>query len=192
MTGRQPSLVDERLAKALSHPLRAQILTILNERVASPNAISEQLGQRLPNVSYHVRALLDLECIELVSTAQRRGAIEHYYRAVKRPFFTDADWAQLPASARQTVADRTLQLIWHDVSAAISGGTLEARTDRHLTIRALALDEQGWRELSRALQQLLETTEQIETQARGRLALEEEGSVAARLVLMSFEASDES
>jgi DNA-binding transcriptional ArsR family regulator len=184
--------VDERLAKALSHPLRAQILTILNERVASPNAISEQLGQRLPNVSYHVRALLDLECIELVSTAQRRGAIEHYYRAVKRPFFTDADWAQLPASARQTVADRTLQLIWHDVSAAISGGTLEARTDRHLTIRALALDEQGWRELSRALQQLLETTEQIETQARGRLALEEEGSVAARLVLMSFEASDES
>src|SRR5919107_5509795 len=91
-------LVDPRIAKALSHPMRARILAILNERTASPNEISEMLDERLPNVSYHVRALLDLECIELVDTAQRRGAIEHYYRAVKRPFFSDADWPQLPAS----------------------------------------------------------------------------------------------
>src|SRR5215204_7633621 len=104
-------LVDPRIAKALSHPMRARILVILNERVASPNAIAEMIEERLPNVSYHVRALLDLGCIELVDTAQRRGAIEHYYRAIVRPFFSDADWAQLPASARQVVADRTLQQI---------------------------------------------------------------------------------
>ena len=53
-------LVDPRLAKALSHPMRTRILAILNERVASPNEISEMIDERLPNVSYHVRALLDL------------------------------------------------------------------------------------------------------------------------------------
>ena len=89
-------LVDPRLAKALSHPMRARILAILNERVASPNEIAEMIDERLPNVSYHVRALLELGCIELVSTAQRRGAIEHYYRAVVRPFFSDRDWKRLP------------------------------------------------------------------------------------------------
>src|SRR5919109_1646451 len=103
-------LVDPRIAKALSHPMRAQILVILNERVASPNEIAEMLDERLPNVSYHVRALAELECIELVRTAQRRGAIEHYYRAVRRPFFSDSDWKRLPRSGRQAIADVGLQL----------------------------------------------------------------------------------
>ena len=52
-------LVDPRIAKALSHPMRARILMILDERVASPNEIAETIDERLPNVSYHVRALLD-------------------------------------------------------------------------------------------------------------------------------------
>src|SRR3954451_8545985 len=112
-------LVDPRIAKALSHPMRAWILGILDERVASPNEIAEMIDERLPNVSYHVRALLELECIELVSTAQRRGAIEHYYRAVKRPFFSDRDWKKLPKSARQSISDKALQGIWADVSDAV-------------------------------------------------------------------------
>src|ERR671912_2794946 len=111
-------LVDPRLAKALSHPMRTRILAILNERVASPNEISEMIDERLPNVSYHVRALLDLDCIELVDTAQRRGAIEHYYRAVVRPFFSDRDWKRLPRSARQAISDTALEIVWEDVSDA--------------------------------------------------------------------------
>src|ERR671910_2585782 len=93
-------LVDPRIAKALSHPMRARILRILDEQVASPNEIAQMIDERLPNVSYHVRALHDLGCIELVRTAQRRGAIEHYYRAITRPFFSDRDWARLPQSGR--------------------------------------------------------------------------------------------
>ena len=105
MAKQTAGLVDPRLAKALSHPMRTRILAILNERVASPNEIAEMIDERLPNVSYHVRALLELGCIELVSTAQRRGAIEHYYRALTRPFFSDRDWKRLPRSGRQAVSD---------------------------------------------------------------------------------------
>src|SRR5918999_5879495 len=123
-------LVDPRIAKALSHPMRARILMILNERVASPNEIADEIGERLPNVSYHVRALLDLECIELVDTAQRRGAIEHYYRAVVRPFFSDRDWKRLPRSGRQAISDAALRIIWEDVAAAIEAGTFESRAGR--------------------------------------------------------------
>src|SRR5919107_6371239 len=147
MARRTLDLVDPRLAKALSHPMRARILTILNERVASPNEISEMIDERLPNVSYHVRALLDLGCIELVSTAQRRGAIEHYYRAVVRPFFSDRDWKKLPRSGRQAISDVGLQMIWEDVSDAITQGTFETRSDRHLSRSPLQLDETGWKEL---------------------------------------------
>ncbi len=180
-------LVDPRLAKALSHPMRTRILAILNERVASPNEISEMIDERLPNVSYHVRALLELGCVELVSTAQRRGAIEHYYRAVVRPFFTDRDWKKLPQSGRQAVSDVALQMIWEDVSSAIRGGTFEARADRHLSRSVLELDEEGWKELSELLGSTLEETEKIERRSAERLKANEGNPVPVRVVLMHFE-----
>jgi DNA-binding transcriptional ArsR family regulator len=188
MTRQTLDLVDPRLAKALSHPMRARILTILNERVASPNEISELIEERLPNVSYHVRALLDLGCIELVSTAQRRGAIEHYYRAVVRPFFTDRDWKKLPRSGRQAISDVGLQMIWEDVSDAITEGTFETRSDRHLSRSALELDETGWRELSELLAGVLEEAERIESRSAERLREgPEQEVVPTRMVIMHFE-----
>ena len=78
--------LDERLAKALSHPLRQRILQRLNEGgIRSPNELSRELGDPLGNVSYHVRILRELDCVELVRTEQRRGALEHYYRATAQP-----------------------------------------------------------------------------------------------------------
>jgi DNA-binding transcriptional ArsR family regulator len=189
---RHTTLVDHRLAKALSHPLRARIFAILNERIASPNEITDMLEERLPNVSYHVRALVDLECIELVRTAQRRGAIEHYYRAVRRPFFSDRDWKRLPRAGRQAIADVGLQLIWEDVSAAIEADTFEARPDRHLSRSPLVVDEQGWGELRDALKGLLEESERIAKRSGERLAKADGEGIPTRLVLMHFQAPSES
>jgi DNA-binding transcriptional ArsR family regulator len=188
VAGSQASVVDERLAKALSHPMRARILAILNQRVASPNEIAEMIDERLPNVSYHVRALLELGCIELVSTAQRRGAIEHYYRAVKRPFFSDRDWKRLPKSARQTVSDRTLQVIWADVSDAIRAGTFDSRPERHLSHEAVTLDDQGWAQLNKALGRLVDEAKKIGAASSKRQAQSEGKLSSGRLVLMAFEA----
>jgi DNA-binding transcriptional ArsR family regulator len=188
VTTRHAGLVDPRLAKALAHPLRARILVVLNEQVASPNEIAGMLDERLPNVSYHVRALVDLECIELVRTAQRRGATEHYYRALRRPFFSDRDWKRLPRSARQALADVGLQLIWDDVSQAIEAGTLDARPDMHMSRSSLVLDEQGWGELRDALAGLLEETDRIGRRSEARLAKSGEGGIPTKLVLMHFQA----
>src|SRR5215212_8131241 len=90
--------VDQKLVKALAHPLRVEILAILNERMASPNELSKELDEGLSQVSYHVKVLKDFECIELVKTEPRRGAVEHYYRATARSFLTDRDWRALPDS----------------------------------------------------------------------------------------------
>jgi DNA-binding transcriptional ArsR family regulator len=181
------NLVDPRLAKAFSHPMRTRILAILNERVASPNEISEMIDERLPNVSYHVRALLDLGCIELVSTAQRRGAIEHYYRAIVRPFFTDRDWKKLPQSGRQAVSDVALQMIWADVSDAIERGTFEARPNRHLSRSAVEVDETGWKELHDLLVRTLQETDKIQARSADRMKKSGDDPVPARVVIMHFE-----
>ena len=119
------------MAKALAHPLRARILTRLNERVASPNELSRELGEPLGNVSYHVKALLELRCVELVDTAQRRGAIEHYYRAITRARLDHSAFKKLPASVRGEISGATVEEAINDVSKAFKAGTFDARTDRH-------------------------------------------------------------
>ena len=190
MAKQAAGLVDPRLAKALSHPMRARILTILNERVASPNEIAEMIDERLPNVSYHVRALLELGCIELVSTAQRRGAIEHYYRALTRPFFSDRDWKRLPRSGRQAISDVGLQMIWEDASTAMKEGTFDSRTDRHLSRTPLVLDDQGWSELNTLLRKVHSQAESIGAKSAKRVEASDEDGIPTRLVMMHFEASD--
>jgi predicted transcriptional regulator len=64
---------DRQLVKALAHPVRAEALTILNTRVASPNEIAKELDLPVGNVSYHVNELEKFGCVELVKTEQRRS-----------------------------------------------------------------------------------------------------------------------
>jgi len=86
---------QEALAKALSHPLRAEALTILVQRTASPKEIADELDETLPNVSYHVRALEDLGLIELVEEEAIRGSVAHFYRAVDQDSASPA-WKWTP------------------------------------------------------------------------------------------------
>jgi DNA-binding transcriptional ArsR family regulator len=75
---------DPRLEKALAHPLRVRILADLERRTSSPRELSDELGEPLGNVSYHVRQLAGLGLVKLVKTTPRRGAVEHHYRASTR------------------------------------------------------------------------------------------------------------
>ena len=179
-------LIDPRLAKALAHPLRVRLLAALNEGVASPNQLSEQVEEPLQNVSYHVRVLLSLGCIELVRTAQRRGAIEHFYRAVTRPFFSDADWEQLPTSARHSISDVVLKLVWDDAARALRTGTFDEREDRHLTRTPLKLDETGWEELHGLLADLQQRAIDIQAESAERIRANGDEGFWTRLIIMHF------
>ena len=179
------SAVDSRLAKALAHPLRVQLLAALNEGVASPNELAKRLEEPLTNVSYHVRMLHDLGCIELVQTEPRRGALEHYYRAVVRPFFGERDWKKLPKNARGSISDAVLQLVWEDASEAIKGGTFDERDDRHLSRSVLVVDEEGWGELQDLLAETLDRAMQIQAESASRSSKGEDEGFAANLVMMT-------
>jgi DNA-binding transcriptional ArsR family regulator len=71
-------------AKANAHPLRAAILERLCDREASPIELAKEMGEPLPNVSYHVRELAKLGAIALVRQQHVRGAVEHTYTATVR------------------------------------------------------------------------------------------------------------
>jgi DNA-binding transcriptional ArsR family regulator len=182
------SAVDSRMAKALAHPLRVQLLSLLNEGVASPNELAKKLDEPLTNVSYHVRMLHDLGCIELVETEPRRGALEHYYRAIVRPFFADKDWKRLPKNARGSISDAVLQLVWDDSAEAIKTGLFDEREDRHLSRSVLCVDEEGWEALNELLVETLDQAMQIQADSASRAAKADTDRFGVNLVMMSHPA----
>jgi DNA-binding transcriptional ArsR family regulator len=179
--------VDPLLVKAIGHPLRLKLLTLLNERVASPSELADELGEPLGNVSYHMRRLAELECIELVRTTPVRGALEHHYRATARPVFSDDDWARLPTSIRKSLADAVLAEIAVDVAGAADEGGFN-RDEMHVSRTPLTLDRQGWADLNELLTSAAFQALEIQAQSAERLqASDEQDSEAAELVLMLFE-----
>jgi DNA-binding transcriptional ArsR family regulator len=74
-------VIDQRLVRAVSHPLRVEVLeAIASEGEISPTLVATKLEQDLSKVSYHVNVLKDCEVIELATTRPRRGALEHFFR----------------------------------------------------------------------------------------------------------------
>ena len=179
-------ITDPKLVRAYAHPLRIQILGLLDNRVASPREIAAELGTPLSNTSYHVRQLASLGLVELVKRTARRGAIEHHYTAKVRPTITDEGWAQLSDIMKRAVVDGWLQqAIAHVVAAAEEGGF--HRDDAHHSRTAGRLDEKGWKTISRELARTLKRVEQAVEESEARLAQKPHvESLDATVVLMQF------
>lgn len=174
---RQRKGVDETLVKVVAHPLRVQALSVLTERPASPKELAAELGAPVGNVSYHVRELEDVGLIELVDEKKRRGAVEHFYRAIPRPMLSTDEWQKLSIDDRQGFSAWIIQLLLADASQALAAGTFDARSDRYLSRTPLLVDAEGWRELVEIHATALKATLEVGAASAERLtkADDEEG-----------------
>lgn len=187
-TRTSPEGITQQLAKALAHPLRVRILASLHKGIASPNQLSQELDEPLGNVSYHVKTLLEFDCVELVKTEPRRGAVEHFYRATERAFFSDSDWEKIPASARKGISGAVLEMIGQDATEALSAGTIDARKDSHISRTPLVLDEKGWKAITSLLEDTLNKAIEIQEESATRLADDKKAkSITAKLAVLHFE-----
>jgi DNA-binding transcriptional ArsR family regulator len=182
--------VNQDLVKSLAHELRAEILAILNERMASPNELAKELDEGLSQVSYHVKVLKDYKVITLVKTEPRRGAVEHYYRATSRAFLTDRDWHELPESVRIGMSADLFQAIVDDAVAAMEEETFDDREDRHLSWTPMMLDEKAWKELQSLLGTTLKQAMKLNAEAAKRLAKSKEKGISASVAMLAYEVPD--
>lgn len=184
--------VEQIVAKAFAHPLRVQILIILNEKVASPNMLAQQLDQSLNLVAYHVRVLEKYDCIELVDTKQRRGATEHFYRATRRQFLTDSEWSRLPESLRPGLSGAMLKSAFDDVEEALDKATFDELDDRHLSRTPMVVDKKGWDDATELLAGTLDRLIEIQAEANERLAESGEDSFLSKAVILHFKSPEPS
>jgi DNA-binding transcriptional ArsR family regulator len=180
---------DPRVIKALTHPLRVQILRALEERTASPSELADEIGAPLGNVSYHVRQLHALGLIKLVRKTPRRGAIEHHYKALVQPPITDEAWAGQPDLVRESVVGSSLGQLGEAVNAAAAGGGFR-RAEAQLVREEIELDEKGFRDIAKELSRSLERVAKIREDAARRLEKSGGERQSGNVVMMLFEAAN--
>ncbi|HEX8689196.1 MAG TPA: winged helix-turn-helix domain-containing protein [Solirubrobacterales bacterium] len=180
--------VGDRVLRIISHPVRIEALRMLQNRTASPKELAEELGESVSNVSYHFNYLHLEDCIEMVGTEPRRGAVEHYYRAKLTPMHDEESWSALPEALRTEISAVELRGLFGEAIQALNAGSFDAREDRRLSWTSMELDEEGWRELSDRQAEWGAELERIKAKAARRLALD--GATRRRVVaaVLGFEA----
>jgi hypothetical protein len=158
-----PVLVDQRLAKALSHVLRQHILLAAVQGDVSPNGLSKALDEGLSQVAYHVKVLCrEYGVIEETHTEPRRGAVEHYYRATAKTMLPAKSWRRMKKGLRAVIGAGQASDLFNDLAAALKVGKLQGAHD-HITRIPLALDGEGLRNVKAIAKQ---ATEEIEAEQR--------------------------
>jgi DNA-binding transcriptional ArsR family regulator len=181
--GQSGKSIEERLAYSVSHRTRVYVLTILNEGVFTPDQIAAIIGERTPNVSHHIKELLDAGSIELAKTEKVRNTTQHYYRAVEMPFYTDEEIAAMPPEQRQVTIGVTLQCLMAEVMSAFWAGKMASDPRLWLSWRWFNVDEQGRQDLADEQERSWKRAREIEAESANRRV--KSGEAAQSIIVAS-------
>lgn len=178
---------QEAAVMALNHPLRVKLLTKYADAPTSPSQLEDAGVDTLSNVSYHTRVLHELRQLEIVDEIPRRGALEHVYKTINRPLFSNPDWEGFDRQVRRAISAHGVEEIFDDIHAALTAGTFDASTKRHLSRAPLSLDHRGWLEANAVQNEALERILEIQEQSNERTSETEEVSIPAISVMACFQ-----
>lgn len=175
--------------------MRVRILEKVNEHPMSPvQFVNKGLApgfknkqQELSFVSYHFRALEKAGCIELAEIHQRRGASEHVYRGRSRVLLTQKELNEMSLAERQDLGRASIQGLIARADVALTTGTFDQRTERHLSWMAINVDVRAWKELMTALAACYGEVDRIHKDGARRLVGSEEEIIPVTVAMLGFE-----
>jgi len=168
MAGKK-DLLNYKHMHALSKRERVRILAVLIEREASPKELAAELHEGLSQVSYHVNVLRECRLIRLERTTPRRGAVEHFYRAVNPTLIPPDAWDHLPPAVRKGVSTSILQEFFKDALASLEAGVFDDRPGE-LGWTPLILDAPGIEELGVLTSEFVDAVLALQAKASKRLS----------------------
>jgi DNA-binding transcriptional ArsR family regulator len=113
------ALTEPAQVKAMSHPLRTTILSLLHERAATVNELAAALERPKSTVAHHVKVLGDAGLVRVVRTRRVRAIEERFYGRTARMFYVaverSADGDRMPRDFNDfEVAARESVGAYHD------------------------------------------------------------------------------
>src|ERR687887_582953 len=77
--------------RALGHPLRTSILSLLHERAATVHELAVALGRPKSTVAHHVKVLAEAGLLQVVRTRRVRAIEERFYGRTARMFYVGVE-----------------------------------------------------------------------------------------------------
>jgi DNA-binding transcriptional ArsR family regulator len=185
-TGQRGKKIEEVVTYAVGHRIRVQALVILSEGVFSPDQMAQIIGEPTNKVSHHVKELLDAGSIELAKTEQVRNTLQHYYRAVEMPYYSDGEMARMTPEQRQVIYGLTLQQIMAEAMAAFWAGKMTDDPRVWLGQRWYNVDEQGRDEIADEQAQSWRRIQEIEAESINRCATSGESATSVVVAQLGF------
>lgn len=187
-TGQRGKGIEEVVEYSVGHRIRVYALTILNEGTYTADQIATIIGEPLNKVSHHIRELVDGGAIELAKVEKVRNVDQHYYRAVKMPFYSDEEAEAMTPQERKVIAGLTVQCMVAEVMAALWAGKLHDDPKGVLLAwRWFNLDEQGRRDLAEEQATWWDRVHEIESESTNRRAESGEDAKSVIVAHMGFE-----
>ncbi|HEX6782102.1 MAG TPA: winged helix-turn-helix domain-containing protein [Solirubrobacterales bacterium] len=183
---KRPRGIEEAVQYALSHRIRIEILTLLNEGSYTAGEVAEFTDIELNTVSNHIRRMLDGGSIEVAKIEERRATNIYWYRAVEVPEYSQEEAEALTEMERQHIAGWVVQSGSAEVVAALWKGNLaDPRTI--LSWDWYSVDAEGRAELEAENARHLDRIREIECAAMNRVAGSKEATTAILVSLSAFE-----
>ncbi len=183
-------------AKLCANPVDLRIVDELNRRELSPKLLHALMGDlTLPGSDRRLRKIARHGWSAEVRQAtggRRRGATEHFYRAVGPALAENKSWAGLPEELKAPIAVGTFERLRERVKEAVEAGTLDARVDRHLTWSLLRLDRIGWEKAVGVVEGFFAALGDEEREATQRIRVSGEKPILTTVGLAAFESSRDS
>ncbi len=191
-----PMPFSVRLAKVFADPLNLKIMTELNMREMSPTQFNDEFGGgSVASLNRRFKRLAGIGWLKMVGEktgARRRGATEHFYRAIGPAVFDNRSWAEVPDVVKTTFSWRTFEQLAERVKEAMAARTFDAHPERHLSWSLLLLDQLGWERATTGVDSLLETLFEEENRAKARITQSGEEPILATVALAAFESPKDS
>lgn len=135
--------VEEAVGYALKHQHRVELLCLLNESERNRYELAALIGEEPNKIKHHLKELLDEGSIELAYSKRVGNMIQHYYRAVEVPFYSDEEIEALRPEERQAFAGVILQAVMAEALAALWAGKMAGDPRVWLSWRWFHVDAQG-------------------------------------------------
>src|SRR6266516_1534446 len=85
------ALTTPSQVKAISHPLRTTILSLLHERAATVTELAVAIERPKSTVAHHVKVLTEAGLVRVVRTRRVRAIDERFYGLTARMFFISVE-----------------------------------------------------------------------------------------------------
>jgi len=165
--------LEQRLGRAMGHPLRATLLAKLNTKPAAASELEQDLkeaGEPVPlsNISYHVRELWRWGVVDVVSTHPVRGATKTVYRGITKMQLTDDVFKGMSAESQDGIAIEAVKEVYGRIKAAIEGGTFARNENSHIITTIPSVDKKGFDEIADVIAETFERINDIAAEAVNR------------------------